>query len=164
LATVSGISYLRTTRGAYPVLYPSGEAFPVGGAKVIRSSDADDVTLGAGVTLHACLHGADILAADGVNARVIDCYSIKPIDAVTLTAAAVATAGRVVVAEDHHPEGGLGSAVTDALVAAGRSDLRLAHLAVRGMPGSGSGEELLTWAGIDAGSIATAARRLMGAP
>jgi transketolase len=165
LATVSGISYLRTTRGAYPVLYPSGEAFPVGGAKVIRSSDADDVTLvGAGVTLHACLHGADILAADGVNARVIDCYSIKPIDAVTLTAAAVATAGRVVVAEDHHPEGGLGSAVTDALVGAGRSDLRLAHLAVRGMPGSGSGEELLTWAGIDAGSIATAARRLMGAP
>ncbi|HMI33449.1 MAG TPA: hypothetical protein VK499_04930 [Propionibacteriaceae bacterium] len=69
-----------------------------------------------------------------------------------------------VVAEDHHPEGGQGSAVTDALVAAGRSDLRLAHLAVCGMPGSGSGEELLTWAGIDAGAIAAAARRLMGAP
>jgi transketolase len=161
MATTSGISYLRTTRGAYPVLYPSGEAFPVGGSKVLRSGD--DVTLiGAGVTLHECLGAADNLAADGIQARVIDCYSVKPIDVETLVAAAEATSGRIVVAEDHHPEGGLGSAVTDALLSAGRGNLSVAHLAVREMPGSGSGAELLAWAGIDADHIAAAARRLVG--
>jgi transketolase len=162
MATTEGISYLRTTRGSYPVLYPAGEAFPVGGAKLLRSSDHDDVTLvGAGVTLHACLHAAEMLREHGVHARVIDCYSIKPIDTATLTAAADATSGRIVIAEDHHPEGGLGSAVTDALLTAGQSNLSIAHLAVRGTPGSGSGAELLAWAGIDADHIATAARQLI---
>jgi transketolase len=161
MATTSGISYLRTTRGAYPVLYPSGEAFPIGGSKVLRSGD--DVTLiGAGVTLHECLGAADNLAGDGIQARVIDCYSVKPIDVETLVTAADATSGRIVVAEDHHPEGGLGSAVTDALLGAGRGNLSVAHLAVREMPGSGSGAELLAWAGIDADHIAAAARRLVG--
>ncbi len=161
MAGTRGISYLRTTRGSYPGLYPPGEAFPVGGSKVLRSSPADQVTLvGAGVTLHECLRAADQLAGEGIAARVIDCYSVKPVDAATLAAATAATAGRVVVAEDHHPEGGLGSAVADALLAAGQRDLRLAHLAVREMPGSGSGSELLAWAGIDAGHIADAARRL----
>jgi transketolase len=164
MAATPGISYLRTTRGAYPVLYPAGEAFPIGGAKVLRAGDHDQVTLvGAGVTLHACLAAAEILAEEGVHARVMDCYSVKPIDTATLTAAADATAGRIVVAEDHHPEGGLGSAVSDALLAAGRSNLQLAHLAVREMPGSGSGAELLAWAGLDADHIAAAARRLLGA-
>jgi transketolase len=93
---------------------------------------------------------------------VIYCYSVKPVDAQTLAAAVEATGGRIVVAEDHHPEGGLGSAVMDALLAAGRQDLHLIHLAVREMPGSGSGEELLAWAGIDAGHIAAAARKLVG--
>jgi transketolase len=161
MAGTQGISYLRTTRGSYPGLYPAGERFPIGGAKVLRSSDHDDVTLvGAGVTLHECLDAATTLAAEGITARVIDCYSIKPIDTVTLTAAAEATSGRVVVAEDHHPEGGLGSAVTGALLAAGQKDLSVVHLAVREMPGSGTGAELLAWAGIDAGHIAAAARRL----
>jgi transketolase len=161
MATTPGISYLRTTRGAYPGLYPAGETFPIGGSKVLRSSDHDDVTLiGAGVTLHECLRAAETLATEGVAARVIDCYSLKPIDGATLTAAAQATSGRVVIAEDHHPEGGLGSAVADALLAAGQQDLSTAHLAVRGMPGSGTGEELLAWAGIDADHIAAAARRL----
>jgi transketolase len=163
MATTQGISYLRTTRGAYPVLYPAGETFPVGGAKVLRCSDHDQVTLiGAGVTLHACLRAAEILHEDGIHARVIDCYSIKPIDTATLTAAAEATSGRIVIAEDHHPEGGLGSAVTDALLTGRRSNLSLAHLAVRDMPGSGSGKELLAWAGIDADHIAAAARQLIG--
>jgi transketolase len=163
MAGTPGISYLRTTRGAYPGLYPAGESFPIGGAKVLRSSDHDDVTLiGAGVTLHECLDAATTLAAEGITARVIDCYSIKPVDTATLTAAAEATSGRVVVAEDHHPEGGLGSAVTGALLAAGQKDLSVAHLAVREMPGSGTGTELLAWAGIDAGHIAAAARRLTG--
>lgn len=166
LATTHGISYLRTTHGAYPILNLPGEVFPIGGAKVVRSGDFDEVTLiGAGVTLHECLRAADLLAADGISARVIDCYTVKPIDTATLVAAAGAANGRIVVAEDHHPEGGLGSAVADALLSVEQAHLRLAHLAVRGMPGSGSGEELLAWAGIDAGSIAAAARQLIaGAP
>jgi transketolase len=164
MAATPGISYMRTTRGSYPGLYPSGETFPIGGSKVLRAGDQDAVTLiGAGVTLHECLRAAELLAADGVQSRVVDCYSVKPIDTATLTAAAQATGGRIVVAEDHHPEGGLGEAVTSALVAAGQEGLHIAHLAVREMPGSGSGTELLAWAGIDADHIAVAARRLVSA-
>ena len=163
MAATAGISYIRTTRGSYPGLYPAGEAFPVGGSKVLRTGEHDEVTLiGAGVTLHECLRAADILDAEGIGARVIDCYCVKPIDTATIAAAAQATGGRIVIAEDHHPEGGLGSAVTDALLATGRRDLSVAHLAVREMPGSGTGPELLAWAGIDAGHIAAAARRLAG--
>ena len=163
MAATAGISYIRTTRGSYPGLYPAGEAFPVGGSKVLRTGEHDEVTLiGAGITLHECLRAADILDAEGVGARVIDCYCVKPIDTPTIVAAAQATGGRIVIAEDHHPEGGLGSAVTDALLAAGQRDLSVAHLAVREMPGSGTGPELLAWAGIDAGHIAAAARRLAG--
>jgi transketolase len=163
MAATPGISYLRTTRGAYPGLYPSGETFPVGGSKVLRSGEQDAVTLvGAGVTLHECLGAAEQLAAEGIHARVIDCYSVKPIDTATLTAAAQATGGCFVVAEDHHPEGGLGEAVTSALVAAGQENLTIVHLAVREMPGSGSGAELLAWAGIDAEHIAAAAREVAG--
>jgi transketolase len=163
MANTPGISYMRTTRGSYPGLYPAGEKFPVGGSKLPRSSAADQVTLiGAGVTLHEALRAADILQGEGITARVIDCYSIKPIDTEALTAAAEATGGRIVVAEDHHPEGGLGSAVADALLAAGQQNVHLTHLAVREMPGSGTGEELLAWAGIDADHIAAAARKLVG--
>ena len=162
MADLDGVSYMRTTRGGYPVLYDSGEPFPVGGSKVVRSADADQVTLiGAGITLHTCLAAADQLAGEGISARVIDLYSVKPVDTAALTAAAAATGGRVVIAEDHHPEGGLGSAVVDALTGAGRTELAVAHLAVRLMPGSGSTPELLAQAGIDADGIAAAARRLL---
>jgi transketolase len=162
MAATPGVSYLRTTRGSYPVLYPAEETFAVGGSKVLRSSQDDQVTLvGAGVTLHACLGAADRLAGDGISARVLDCYSVKPIDGATLVAAVTATSGRIVVAEDHHPEGGLGSAVTDALLAAGQANLAVVHLAVRGMPGSGTGDELLAWAGIDAEHIAASAQELV---
>jgi transketolase len=102
------------------------------------------------------------LQGEGIAARVIDCYCVKPVDTETLAAAAAATGGRIVVAEDHHPEGGLGSAVADALLGLGQQDLHLTHLAVREMPGSGSGQELLAWAGIDADHIAAAARKLVG--
>ncbi len=163
MADREGIVYMRTTRGAYPVLYAAGEAFDVGGSKVLRSSDADQVTLiGAGVTLHACLAAADELSTDGISARVIDVYSVKPIDAKTLAAAAAATGGRLVVAEDHHPEGGLGSAVVDALTGAGRADLTVRQLAVSELPGSGTSEELLDAAGISASHIAAAARSVLG--
>jgi len=163
MADLDGICYLRTTRGSYPVLYPAGERFPVGGAKVLRSTDADQVALiGAGVTLHECLAAADELLSEGISARVIDLYSVKPVDVGVLSAAVAATGGRLVVAEDHHPEGGLGSAVVEALTDAGRTELSMAHLAVREMPGSGTSAELLAAAGIDAAHIAAAARGLVG--
>ncbi len=160
MADLDGVSYLRTTRGAYPVLYDATATFPVGGSKVLRFADDDQVTLiGAGVTLDACLAAADQLRDEGVSARVIDLYSVKPVDAPTLTAAAAATRGRMVIAEDHHPEGGLGSAVLEAL--AGTPELAVTHLAVSEMPGSGTSEELLDAAGISASHIADAARGLL---
>jgi transketolase len=163
MAQTSGISYMRTTRGGYPGLYSAAERFPIGGSKVVLSGEGDQVTLvGAGVTLHEALKAADILRGEGIAARVIDLYSVKPVDTATLVAAAEATGGRIVVAEDHHPEGGLGSAVADALLAAGQQNLHLTRLAVSGMPGSGTGDELLAWAGIDADHIAAAARKLVG--
>jgi transketolase len=163
MAATPGISYMRTTRGSYPVIYPAGEKFPVGGSKLARSGENDQVTLiGAGVTLHEALRAAEILQGEGIAARVIDCYSVKPVDTETLVAAAEATGGRIVVAEDHHPEGGLGSAVADALLGAGQQNLHLTRLAVSGMPGSGTGEELLAWAGVDAEHIAAEARKLLG--
>jgi transketolase len=162
MAGLPGVSYMRTTRGAYPVLYDGDETFTIGGAKILRSGPDDAVTLiGAGVTLHQCLAAADRLAQDGIQARVIDLYSVKPVDTRTLAAAAAATRGRLVVVEDHHPEGGLGSAVADALLAVRTQPLRLAHLGVREMPGSGTTDELLAAAGIDAPHIESAARALL---
>ncbi|OLC55864.1 MAG: hypothetical protein AUH85_08105 [Chloroflexi bacterium 13_1_40CM_4_68_4] len=107
------------------------------------------------------MKAADLLANDGVKIRVIDLYSLKPIDTKTLAAAANATAGKIVVAEDHWPEGGIGEAVLSALVAAGITGLRWAHLAVRDMPTSGKPAELLHAAGIDADCIAKAVRDLL---
>ena len=165
MAGRAGISYLRTTRGAYPVLYEAGDTFPIGGSKTLRSTPADAVTLvGAGVTLHECLDAADRLAQDGIHARVIDLYSVKPIDTAALIAAAETSHGRFVVAEDHHPEGGLGAAVKDALLAERVPPLRIVHLSVRELPGSGTSAELLHGAGIDADHIEAAARDLLAGP
>jgi transketolase len=159
MAALDGIRYLRTTRAATPVLYEADEEFPVGGSKVLRSSDEDDVTIvGAGITVHEALAAADALAGDGIAARVIDCYSVKPIDAGTLRSAAEAT-GCILTVEDHWPEGGLGEAVLAALADA-EDRPPVTVLAVDGMPGSGTPAELLAAAGIDADHIASAARRL----
>jgi transketolase len=163
MADLEGISYMRTTRAATPVIYGPDEDFPVGGCKVVRSSDDDEVTIvGAGITLHEALKAADTLAEEGVHARVIDVYSVKPIDVDTLRAAAEATGGRLVTAEDHWPEGGLGEAVLSAFADADERP-RMILLAVSDMPTSGKPEELLSAAGIDAEHIAEAARRLVGA-
>jgi transketolase len=159
MAELDGISFIRTTRANTPVIYEPGQDFPVGGAHVAR--DGDEVTLvGAGITLHEALKAADVLAEDGINARVIDLYSVKPVDADTLREAVEATQGRLVVVEDHWPEGGLGEAVLSALAG---EELSFAHLAVREMPGSGKPAELLAAAGIDADHIAAAARQLVSA-
>jgi transketolase len=163
MANRQGVVYLRATRGPCPVLYDADETFPIGGSKVLRSSPHDQVTLvGAGVTLHSCVAAGDLLAAEGIKSRIIDAYSVKPIDGETLRDAAVASSGRVVVAEDHHPEGGLGEAVLASLTST-RTPVRLEHLAVRLMPGSGSPHELLHQAGLSASHVAAAARRLLNA-
>jgi len=163
MAEREGISYLRTLRPATPVLYGADEDFPIGGSKVPRSSDDDEVAIvAAGITVHEALKAADALAAEGVNARVIDAYSVKPIDVETLRDAAEATGGRVVTVEDHWPEGGLGEAVLTAFADAEERP-RVKVLAVTGMPHSGKPAELLAAAGIDADHIAQAARELVGA-
>lgn len=163
MADTEGISFLRTNRPKTPVIYDANENFPVGGSKVLRSSEDDSVTIiGAGVTLHEALSAAKELANEGVSARVIDAYSVKPLDAATISEAVRATGGRLVVAEDHWAEGGLGEAVLSALAEHGAGDVAYRHLAVRHMPGSGSGAELMNEAGIDAEHIKRAAHEVAG--
>ncbi|HSE82790.1 MAG TPA: transketolase [Gaiellaceae bacterium] len=162
IAGLEGISYLRTTRAATPVIYAPDEDFPVGGSRVLRSSDEDDVTLvGAGITVGEALAAADELVAEDISARVVDCYSVKPIDTEGLREAAAAT-GAIVTVEDHWPEGGLGEAVLSALADVDEKPA-VARLAVLGMPGSGKPAELLAAAGIDRQHIADAARRIVRA-
>lgn len=160
LAEREGVSYLRSTRAVLPVIYEAGDQFSIGGSQVVCASEHDDVTIvGAGITLHEAMKAAELLQQDGLRARVVDCYSIKPIDTATLCAAARATGGRLVTVEDHWPQGGLGDAVLEVF-----ADLderpRVTKLAVSNMPGAGTQDQLLAAAGINAEHIATAARRL----
>jgi transketolase len=160
LVDVPGISYLRTLRGPTPVIYPPDEQFPIGGSKVLRSS-ADDVAavVAAGATVPEALQAADALAAEGTPVRVVDAYSIKPIDVAGLREAATACGGRMVTVEDHWEEGGLGDAVLAAFV--GDPDPpTLVKLAVTSMPTSGKPEQLRTAAGIDAAAVVLAVRTL----
>ena len=161
MADLPGISFIRTTREKTPVVYGGDEAFPIGGSKILRSSDADRVTLvGAGITVHEALEAAGSLEADGIAARVVDCYTIKPIDAETLRAAASQT-GLLVTIEDHWIEGGLGDAVLAALADGGALSGTVVKVAVTQMPGSGTPEELRDWAGISASAIADRVRSLL---
>jgi transketolase len=163
LAEQEGISYLRTLRPAKPVLYDADDEFEIGGSRVLRSSEDDEVAIvAAGITVHEALAAADALAEDGIAARVVDLYSIKPLDRSTLLAAAEATHGRLVTVEDHWPEGGLGEAVLSAF-ADSEERPQVSLLAVRIMPSSGKPEELLAAAGIDAEHIVEAARQLVRA-
>jgi len=161
MADTKGIVFLRTLRPNTPVIYGPDEEFEVGGSRVIRSSDEDDITIvGTGITVHEALKAAEALEEDGITARVIDAYSIKPIDADALQAAAEAT-GKIVTVEDHFPEGGLGDAVLAALAEKDEHP-RVLKLAVREMPRSGKPEELMSAYGIDAEHIAIASRQLVG--
>ncbi|MGH3103524.1 MAG: transketolase [Gaiellaceae bacterium] len=163
MAERDGVVYLRTTRGATPVLYGADEDFAIGGSRVVRSTEDDEITIvAAGITLHEALSAADLLEEEGIAARVIDLYSVKPLDTATLREAAQVTGGRIVTVEDHWAEGGLGDAVLAALAESGELP-RVTKLAVRELPTSGKPAELLAAAGIDAESIAAAARRLVGA-
>ncbi|MBA3796711.1 MAG: transketolase [Chloroflexi bacterium] len=161
MADREGIVYMRTTREKLPVLYEPGEAFHIGGSRVIRRTDDDAVTLiGAGITLHEALEAADTLATEGITMRVIDLYSLKPVDAETVREAARDT-GAIITVEDHWPEGGIGDAVLDVLAEEQPHPI-VVKLSVRLMPGSGKPAELLAAAGIDAAHIADAARELVG--
>jgi len=157
-----GISYLRTTREKTPVLYGPEEDFPVGGSKTLRAGPGDRAAIvGAGVTVFEALRAADELAREGIPVRVIDAYSVKPIDGGTLRRALRET-GLLVTVEDHWADGGLGDAVLEALAEGGELSGRVVKLAVRAMPGSGTPEELRDRAGISAGRIAAAVREALG--
>src|SRR2546421_3141289 len=163
MADREGIVFMRSTRAATPVIYGADEEFPIGGARVVR--EGDDLTIvGAGITLHESLKAAEQLAGEGIEARVIDLYSVKPADGDTLRAAAEETGGRGLTGEGHRPQGGIRDALLEALSAGGELPTRVVRLAVREMPGSGKPAELLAAAGIDAEHIAEAARALVGAP
>lgn len=154
-----GVSYMRTTREATPVLYEADETFEIGGSRTVRSGDSDDVTLiGAGITLRECLTAADELAGKGIAARVIDLYSVKPVDADAILAAARETKALVTV-EDHWPEGGIGETVAGVLAEAA-AGTPLVRLAVTGRPSSGPPAALLAAAGIDAEHVVAAAERV----
>jgi transketolase len=157
-----GFSYIRTTREKTPVIYGPDEDFRIGGSRTLRSGDDDVVTLiGAGITLHECLAAADELASKGIAVRVIDLYSVKPVDADTVRSAAAET-GALVTVEDHWAEGGIGETVAGVLAAAG-AGTPLVSLAVSERPGSGTPESLLAAAGIDSAHIVAAVQQITSA-
>jgi transketolase len=157
MADQPGISYLRTSRGDTPVIYRSDEQFTIGASRLLRSSSEDRATLvAAGVTVHEALAAADELAADGVPVRVLDAYSVKPIDIAALIEAAHAT-DLLVTVEDHRPEGGLGDAVRAAFDEVQKPPV-IVSLAVRNMPASASPDEQLHEAQIDQSTIAATVR------
>jgi transketolase len=159
VATQPGIHYLRLTRPKTPVIYAAAEEFPIGGAKVLRSSPNDAVTvIAAGITLFEALEAHDRLRGDGIHARVIDAYSVKPIDAATIIDAARATAGRVITVEDHYFDGGLGDAVLSAVAG---ERFAVSKLAVSSVPRSGKPQELLAAFEIDAAAIVRRAREIL---
>ncbi len=162
MAELPGISYIRTTREKTPVLYAPGEKFPVGGSRLVRQSNADKVAVvAAGITVHESVKAYDKLKGENVAIRIIDAYSVKPIDRATLHAAATATGGKLVVVEDHWPEGGLGEAVLEAFTGVGEKPPAVVKLAVKGMPGSGTPAQLMAAAGIDADHIVAAVKSLL---
>ncbi|HLP08828.1 MAG TPA: transketolase [Opitutaceae bacterium] len=155
-----GMVYLRTLRQATPVLYSDTETFPIGGSKTLRSSERDVATIVAvGATVHEALAAHARLQTDGIAVRVIDAYSVHPLDAATLRRAANET-GAFVTVEDHHAAGGLGEAVLASLAENPRPT---EILAVRKRPLSGKGDELREYAGISADAITAAVMRLLGA-
>lgn len=156
---LKGISFIRTTREAMPVLYGPDETFEIGGSKTLRESERDVATIiGAGITLHEALKAADELAKEDITVRVIDLYSVKPLDVATLQKAARET-GTLVVVEDHWHYGGLGEAILHALAEAGTPVPNFKHIAVSSMPRSGKPMELLDDSGISAKHIVEAIKQ-----
>jgi transketolase len=162
MAKHGDIVYLRTTRGKTPVIYAPEEEFHIGGSKVLRHSNHDQVTIvAAGITVHEALKAYEQLLRDSITVRVIDAYSIKPIDTETLFLAAQETGNRIVTVEDHWPEGGLGDAVLSAFTQTSEPLPHVAKLAVRSMPGSGTPAQLMEEAGISAHDILLAVKGII---
>jgi transketolase len=153
-----GLTYVRMTRMELPILYTSKENFEVGGSKILKSSKEDRITLvGAGVTLHECLKASELLAKKNIQARVVDLYSVKPLDTKLLKKCLTETE-KMIVVEDHCQIGGMGSAILESL---SKYADQISHLSVTRQPRSGSPEELLKYEGIDAVSIVTKAIKLL---
>ena len=149
---------MRTSRPKTPVIYEASTAFRIGGSHTVRSSAADKVTLvGAGITLFECLGAYDTLKAQGIAARVIDLYSLQPIDTATLQKAAKET-GLIVTVEDHYPAGGIGESVMNAVAPIGG---KVHQIAVRELPRSGRPEELIDKYGLSARHIVEAVKALL---
>ncbi len=162
MADHDGIVYMRTTREKTPVIYTADEEFIVGGSRVIHQSGKDEVTIvAAGITVHEALTAYEQLKSQRIMARVIDAYSVKPIDEETLMLAANEAGNKIVVVEDHWPEGGLGDAVLDAFTMRNSPIPEVVKLAVQSMPGSGTPAELMEEAGINAYHIVQAVRALV---
>merc|ERR1712112_336702 len=159
-ANTRGIGYLRATRPANPVIYANDEVFKIGQAKIVRQSDKDQVlVIAAGVTLYEAIKAADTLAAAGVNIRVMDPFTIKPLDWTAVQNHSAACGGRVVTVEDHYPEGGLGDAVLASLAMVRNTLVK--KLAVNNVPRSGPPAELLEMFGISASSIVAACNEII---
>ncbi|MEN6310388.1 MAG: transketolase, partial [Acidobacteriota bacterium] len=159
MAAHRGPAYIRTTRPATALLYAVDEPFPIGGSKVLKKRPGDAVTIiAAGITLHEALKAREELEKEGIGARIIDAYSVEPLDAAAIGAEVAETGGRAVVVEDHYAAGGLGEAVAAAL--AGKAVLK--HLCVRDLPRSGKAADLLEKYGISAGHIVLAVKELVG--
>jgi transketolase len=166
MAEQPGISYMRTTREKTPILYRDGlDEFRIGGSRIVRGGQSDDAVavIAAGITLHEAIKAADELKGT-TKVRVIDAYSVKPIDTEALVQAVRVTGGRLCVVEDHWAEGVIGDAVLGALAEAGvTNQLKgFRHLAVREMPGSAKPAELLDAAGISTKHIVAAVKELAG--
>lgn len=158
-AAYAGIAYIRTSRPKTPVIYANDEEFQIGRAKVVRKSEADRLTIvTGGVTLFEALKAADRLAAAGLPVRVVDIFSVKPIDRETLLQCVAETSETLLTVEDHYPEGGIGEAVAAALA---DTNVKIVSLAVRELPRSGKPEELLAKYGIDAQAIELKAKELL---
>jgi len=162
MADHDGIVYMRTTREKTPVIYSPDEEFKIGGSKVVRSSDNDRLTVvAAGITLHETLKAYDQLKSQRVTIRVIDAYSVKPMDEETLLAAAQEVGDKFIVVEDHWCEGGLGDAVLDVFSRRDGPLPQVVKLAVQSMPGSGTADQLMEEAGISAHNIVEAVNALL---
>ncbi len=158
MAKYQGIAYLRTTRPKTPVIYNNDEEFPIGGCKVLRSSPNDIVTVvAAGITVFEALKAYEVLANEGIKIRVIDLYSVKPLDEATLVRSASETNHTIITVEDHYPEGGIGDAVASAV---SKEGIKVYKLAVNDIPRSGKPDELMDMFGISAKHIIETVKRL----
>ncbi len=158
LAKYRGLSYIRTTRPATPLLYSREDKFPIGGSKIIKRSKDDKATvIAAGITVHEALKAYEELRRENISIRIIDAYSVQPIDKDNITKEVAKTGRKAVVVEDHFQNGGLGDAVAQAL----NGKAEIVHLAINDMPRSGKPEELLDKYGIDAEHIKSAVKKLI---